>query len=474
MTPVRPLRTNNVVGSRWPVAVIANETETTMSLTPKRSLTVGAAVLAGALALTACGSSGPNQTSGSSGGGGSSTATMWGLSQAPFQGVLDTSVQSWNDANPDSPIDVEFFAGEDYKPKVRTAIGAGSAPTFIYGWGGGVLKSYVDEGKVLDLTPYIEENPELKDRYLEAVYENGTVDGKPYALPNSYSQPVMLYYNKTLFEEAGVEPPETWDDLMDLVDVFKKEGVAPFSVGGQSRWPELMWLSYLVDRIGGPEVFESILNNEPEAWSDPAVIEALTKIQELVRAGGFIDGFSSVAADNRADQALLYTGRAAMMVHLAGAYSGIKGDAPDFVANDELGYTRFPAVEGGEGDPENVIGNPSNFWSISADASEEQIDTAIGYLTDEMFSDEYVDSIIEAGSVPALVDVKDKLSQSENKDFMETIYEYASSAPNFQLSWDQALAPEQGEAMLTNLALIFLDQQTPEEFADAMNATLAP
>ena len=46
--------------------------------------------------------------------------------------------------------------------------------------------------------------------------------------------------------------------------------------------------------------------NKADAWSDPAVLESCTKIQDLVKANGFIKGFSSIAADTNADQALLY------------------------------------------------------------------------------------------------------------------------------------------------------------------------
>ena len=208
--------------------------------------------------------------------------------------------------------------------------------------------------------------PTCQDRYLPAVLKNGVIDGKTYALPNNNVQPVVLYFNKDVFAKVGAEAPKTWDELMALVPKFKAAGIAPFSLGGQSRWPDLMWLEYLVDRIGGPEVFANIAANKPNAWSDPAVTEALTKIQQLVDAGGFVNGFSSIAADSNADQALLYTGKAAMMLQGGWIYQSMKKDAADFVKSGKLGYTTFPTVSGGKGDPANVVGNPSNFWSISS------------------------------------------------------------------------------------------------------------
>ena len=433
-----------------------------------RRWSTGVIAIAATLGLAACGSAGPTQEGG--GDGNAASASMWGLTSP--SDIIPGSVEAWNQANPDNRIELDEFASDPYKTKVRTAIGAGEGPTIIFGWGGGILESYVDAGEVLDLTPYIEANPELRERYLPAVLENGVIDGKTYALPNNNAGPVMLYYNKELFEQVGAEPPQTWNELMELVEVFNSEEVAPIALAGQSRWPMLMWLEYLVERIGGPEVFQAIAANEPDAWSHPAVIESLEKIQELVSAGGFVEGFSSISANAKADLALLYTGRAAMMLHLGSVYADMKTIAGDFVAADNLGYVPFPAVEGGEGAPENVVGNPSNFWSVSAHASEEQIDTAIGYMTDEMFSEDYVNQLISSGAVPVVKGIEEKIAQSEDSDFLSTVYNMTVEAPSFQLSWDQALAPAQADAMLTNLSLIFLLDQTPQEFVDIMNGTI--
>ena len=78
---------------------------------------------------------------------------------------------------------------------------------------------------------------------------------------------------------------------MNLVNVFNGQGVAPFSLGGQSKWTSMMWLEYLFDRIGGPEVFNAIYANKPDAWSDPAVIESCTKVQDLVEGERLRQGF---------------------------------------------------------------------------------------------------------------------------------------------------------------------------------------
>ena len=430
--------------------------------------TAATAISAGALALSlaACGSAGPG-----GGSAGADAATMWGLTGGN-QASLQKSVDSWNKAHSDETIKLDFFANDAYKTKVRTAVGAGQGPTFIYGWGGGVLKSYVDAGQVEDLTGFLDQNPQVKDRYLPSVLKNGQVNGKTYAVPNNNTQPVVLYFNKDVFAKVGAEPPKTWDELMALVPKFKDAGIAPFSLGGQSKWPDLMWLEYLVERIGGPQVFADIAANKPNAWSHPAVTEALTKIQQLVDAGGFVNGFSSIAADSSADQALLYTGKAAMILQGGWIYQGMKKDAADFVKSGKLGFTAFPTVSGGAGDPKDIVGNASNFWSVSSKATDAQKKTAQDYIKDGMFNDENTQDLINSGAVPVIKGIESKLEASPDKDFLTFVYGMAKDAPSFTLSWDQALSPAQGDAMLSNLDQIFLKKITPEQFVSSMNATI--
>jgi raffinose/stachyose/melibiose transport system substrate-binding protein len=303
------------------------------------------------------------------------------------------------------------------------------------------------------------------------VWKAATIDGKIYAVPIQNTQPIVMYYNKTLFDKAGVQPAATWDDVMNLVDVFNKQGVAPFSLGGQSKWTSMMWLEYLFDRIGGPEVFDAIYANKPDSWSDPAVIASGQKVQELVKANGFIKGFSSITADSNADWALLYTGKAAMMLHGGWAYGGMKAVQPKFVASG-LGWGNFPTVPGGKGDPKNTVGNPANYFSISSKATDEEKTVAKAYFTDGQNTDAELDAFVKSGQVPIVKAAEPKLASSPDAPFLQFVFNLTKQAPNFQQSWDQALSPTQATELLNNIDQLFLLKITPEQFATAMNATI--
>ena len=72
----------------------------------------------------------------------------------------------------------------------------------------------------------------------------------------------MLLLQQEVFEKVGAKPPKSWGDILDLVPKFNAKGIAPFSLGGQSRWTNMMWLEFLFDRIGGSEVFQNIFDGE--------------------------------------------------------------------------------------------------------------------------------------------------------------------------------------------------------------------
>jgi raffinose/stachyose/melibiose transport system substrate-binding protein len=439
----------------------------TAPVTSRRA--VLAAGLATALggATAACGSSGPRSAGGSGGGSGASVWIISGVTEKAFR----NSFSAWNAAHHDRRFSVEGFANDPYKQKIRVALGAHHAPTLVYNWGGGVLDSYVKAGSVEDLGD-LAADPEVRKRFLPSIAAAGQVGGRTYALPNNGLKPVMIYYNKDLFAKVKAEPPQTWGELMALVPKFRAAGIAPFTVSGQAKWPLLPWLSYLMDRIGGPGVLAAILAGRPKAWSDPAVLEANRKIQQLVHAGGFVKGFASISTDSGADVALLYTGKAAMTLALPLAYQTIQTAQPSFVKQGRLGWFPFPAVEGGKGDPADVVGNPSNFWSIASSATAAQKKTAREYLRGYLLNKQYAADLLAVGNVPPVAGLDGTLAHSSDPEYFRTIYHLAVKAPHFHLSLDQALDPQQGDAVLTNLQQVFLGSISPEKFSAAMNATL--
>lgn len=148
-------------------------------------------------------------------------------------------------------------------------------------------------------------------------------------------------------------------------------------------------------------------------------------------------------------------------------YTNQLSESPEFVEGGDLGWVPFPTIEGGSGDPSNVVGNPANMYSISADSGNAEVGE--DYLLEQMASEEYVDELIEIGDVPVVVGIEDKLAETANAEHATWVYDLVLNAQSFQLSWDQDLPSDQATRMLEQLTAVFLGDQTPEGFVEAMS-----
>ena len=403
-------------------------------------------------------------------GGSKSNIVIWDISTGSDQRLEQSLNTTFNNTHSSIHATIQYYENDPYKQKLQVAMGAGNPPDVFFGWGGGILKSYVDAGKVYDLTSALNSDPTWKGRFLPSVFPSVTFNGKIYGVPLNNTQPIVFFYNKDVFSKAGVTPPQTWNDLLNVVQALKGQGVTPIAVAGASTWTYLMYAEYLTDRYGGPGAFQSVLANQPNAWSNDAFINAFKAIQQLVDAGAFGSSFSSVSADTNADAALLYTGKAGMMLQGTWNFPVIKTNSPTFIQGNKLGWFNFPSVDGGKGDPANVVGGPSNYYSITQASKNPQ--AAITYLKDAVLNPTAVSQRIGLGEVPVVNGISQQLSSAQNSDWLTYVYNAVQKAPSFQLSWDQALGPTPAQAVLTNLSQLFLKQITPQQFADNMNKTI--
>jgi len=150
----------------------------------------------------------------------------------------------------------------------------------------------------------------------------------------------------------------------------------------------------------------------------------------------------------------------------------MKTDGGDFVTGGNLGWMNFPPVEGGTGDPSDTVGNPGQYLSINAKASDEQKDLAKKFFSEGVLQDDEVKQWIDTGGVPIVNGSDEKLKSSDDAEFLTFVYDTASKAKVFAQSWDQALSPTAAETLLDNIAKLFQVSITPQQFADNMNQVI--
>lgn len=390
------------------------------------------------------------------------TILVWTI-QRTENSVESAAAKSYTGAN----VKVQIFANDPYKQKIRVALGAGSPPDVFMNWGGGGLKQYIDAGKVLDLTPYFNQDKAWQNRFFQNVLQTAAFDGKYYGVPNVGMQPVVLFYNKAVFAQNKLSAPKTWPQLLAAVKTLKGAGTIPIVLGGQSKWPDLMWEEYLVDRVAGPAAFDAVVAGKKNAWSNPGIIRANTLIQQLVDAGAFGSSFSSTQYDGTVTSTLLGTGKGAMELMGNWEYGAVLTNSPNTIKNHELGWVTFPSIPGGKGDPKNIAGNTSNFYSVAAKSKNPA--AAVDFLKKAVMSPAYVKGLIGLGNIPPVKGIGSQLAKGANAAFTTWTYQLVQQAPHYQHSWDQVLSPAQADALLTNLDRLFLKQITPQKFSANMN-----
>ena len=396
---------------------------------------------------------------------GGDSATVWDITTGDQQQLDREVVDKFNSSHKGMSVTIQFFQNDPYKNKLRTSIGSGNPPTLFFGWGGGILKSYVDAGEVADVTSSVDTG-----KFLPSVMDAVTFGGKVYGVPMSGTQPVLFYYNKEIFDKYSLTPPKTWSELLELVKTLNGKGVTPISLAGVNKWPGMMYEEYLVNRIGGPEPFQNVLDKKPGAWSDPAFIKANTMIQELISMKAFPSDFSSLNYDTGQSTQLLYSGKAAMQLMGSWDFNVINSSAPGFIRQGKLGWFDFPEVEGGSGNPKNVAGNLTNYYSLTEASSAKK--TATAFLNDGVMNDFHIDGLIKLGLVPPVKNINSKLEHADNSDWLLFVYNLALDAPYYDLSWDQALPAAPAQDLLANIDQLFLRDITPKQFSKNMNEAM--
>jgi N-acetylglucosamine transport system substrate-binding protein len=171
----------------------------------------------------------------------------------------------------------------------------------IYNGGAGDLSvaSLVADGQLLDLTPVMNapalDTPgkAVKDTLLPGSQQNGTYGGKLYAIQfvSFYNG---IWYSSSLFKQKGWTYPTTWDKMISFCQDLKKAGMNPWTY--QGKYPTYMntLLDAMIFHQGGWDAVLKIDNLEPNAWSQPAVKNAVAAIYQLVTNNFFMPGTSGL------------------------------------------------------------------------------------------------------------------------------------------------------------------------------------
>lgn len=264
---------------------------------------------------------------------------------------------------------------EEYDTKLNALIAAKNTPDVFICNPGPNLTQYVEAGVAADLTEILTvQEKDWYERFSGGIFEKVTYDGKIMAVPTNFAA-ACVFYNTEIFEKAGVEVPETYEELLDVCAAIQEAGYTPISCSAGTAWCLSMVAGYLCDRVGGPDNLTKIAAHEME-WTDPSFIEAGDLLAELSQY------FQPTAAGDSNDQATaaFYNGEAGMLIQGSWVIGQINGNNPEF--EEKCGVFQFPAVEGGA-DPNRMIVKTDNLVMSATTENQDAVIALMKYFTDE-------------------------------------------------------------------------------------------
>ncbi|WP_100445059.1 extracellular solute-binding protein [Glycomyces xiaoerkulensis] len=417
-----------------------------------RALTAAGA--AGALALTAA--------CGGSGGSNDDEITWWHIqNEDPMMSYWDQLSEEWlEESGSDLTFDTQAIENDSFKQRLSVSESADEMPDLFQTWGGGVLAEQAEAGLVRDLTDELDCLDLINPGYLEAY----TVDGRVYGVPFDAGA-VGFWYNKDLFAEAGIdEIPETWSGFLGVVEDLKAADITPIALGESELWPGHFYWAYLVMRtIGLDALSESAANME---FSDPGFVEAGEHLQDLIELEPFQPGFEAAPYGEGPDSQAAIMGNGDAAMELMGQWApSVQADSSGTDGlGDSLGFFKFPAVEGGAGDINEILSGGNGF-AVGNNAPDEVFD----YLC-YLFSEENQSRILEnADGLFTTVAANPENVLDEVDPHLQLVLDTVAESTGAQLYLDQDYPAAVGETVNEATGGLFLGDIGPEQVVEDIN-----
>jgi multiple sugar transport system substrate-binding protein len=336
----------------------------------RRAILAAALAVGMTLTLGACASGADTKSSESK------TLVLWDYQQEPGEEYL----KRLSDYTAETGIQVERVAikYEDFLGKILQAAAANDLPDVIMidnPWNSAMAA----EGVVADLTDRVEKWGQW-DQYYEGPAESATWDGRIYGVPNE-SNNLIMYYDKTVFDEAGLVAPTTWDELASAAQQFTTGDRYGFSTS-------------MIKSENSVFVFEALLwqaGADLDSLDTPQALKAMEYLKSLQDTGAMSK--EVLSWDLRAGVTELVNGRSG--IAFGGTWDG------GWIAENmdhELGIAPLPA--GPDGEASNLGGEN---WAITA--TSELQDEAWDLITFAVDPDQSMPYLIESGQLPSRKDI---------------------------------------------------------------------
>jgi len=300
------------------------------------------------IALPACAGGTPGEEEGDSTESGESSgeinvAAVWtGVEEENFTAVLDAFTE-------ESGVDVSYQSSDDLGTYLGTQIEGGSPPDVALIPQPGLMRSLAADGSLVELGD--DAVAALEENFAPGSQELGVVDGAQYGIYFKAASKSTWWYNTAVFEQAGVEPPTSWDEMLETAQTVNSSGTPFVSIGASDGWPLTDFFENVYLQTAGPEMYDQLSVHEIP-WTDESVISALETMNELFSDDANLARGRSqtLQTDFVTSVTQTYTDPPESATVYEGDFvAGVIGGETEAVVGEDADFFDFPPVEGETG-----------------------------------------------------------------------------------------------------------------------------
>lgn len=334
---------------------------------------------------------------------------------------------------------------------VKTRLATGEMADLMWYNSGSLFKALNPQEYFLDLSGE-EFVGSLDDAYKETV----SVGDAVYGIPGEASSAGGWLYNKAVYEELGLEVPQTWDQLLENNEAIKAAGKVPVIASYEDTWTsQLIFLAdYYNVHSENPEFAEQFTNNEAKFANTEVALRGFEKLQELQTAGHY-NGEETATGYEDALR-MLAEGEAAHYPMLTFALQALAENYPEQI--DNIGFFGQPGSD--------ATDHGLTLWmpgSIYANKDSEHVDAAkqwMEYFVSEEGLNTYM-SVMKANGPYVITGVELPEDAYEAVKDMASYIEAGKVAPALEF-----LSPLKGPTLEQITVEVGLGMVSPEEGAD--------
>ncbi len=311
---------------------------TTAAGRARRLIPVAALVGVGALALSACSAGGDASSSDSSG-------DLTYLGQTENTTIVDTLTTLSSSVcaaeEKAAPLKSDTVPGTQWAQQMQLLASQDALSDISMSAGTpSLMQQFIEDDQLVNLTDALDELG-VADRILPAAQSNIEAqygDGSLYALPTELNIE-GFWYNKEILADNGIEPPATWDDLVDAAATLNSAGIQPFSAAGKDGWPVTRLVGNYIFRDLGPDALQKVADGDAKL-TDPEYVAAADAVNALGAEGYF--GAAPGSIDYNGAMNLFLSGDAAFFYMGSWALGNFNDAEQNKIGADNIGYAAVP------------------------------------------------------------------------------------------------------------------------------------